>query len=398
MIASLNRRAPLAARSVFGVALLLVSTDQSAHQDLASLLINQPGVAERAQTFLLSNPFSTLRTATFSLPNPAGMAIPRLPLPDHFQVLIASLPPTDAGDALELEPPSARGPEVIRSGKGDRLAPTPTTTVRRWEPRKRFPGAPAPEASSDYAVDTELTVIDVEPFTETPDFVGTIARDINPVPPSGALVRLSRFYFSADASELPPLAFEHALPSPVERLRLASLLDGSAGGATSVARKGIVTGDEATPKSPAERLGLAGLKRAKAEKCLADAIYFESRGEVERGQIAVAQVVINRVFSGYYPEDVCETVYQNAHRYLACQFTFACEGKKLVVNDQVAWERATRIARDMLDGKLWLNDVGKATHYHAYWVRPAWVREMRAIQRIGVHTFYRPRKWDETEG
>jgi spore germination cell wall hydrolase CwlJ-like protein len=111
----------------------------------------------------------------------------------------------------------------------------------------------------------------------------------------------------------------------------------------------------------------------------------------------VAQVVINRVFSGFYPEDVCETVYQNAHRYLACQFTFACEGKKLIVNDQPAWARATRIARDMLDGKIWLADVGKATHYHASWVKPDWTREMRTIQRIGVHTFYRPRKWEEGE-
>jgi hypothetical protein len=398
MVASLIRRAPLAARSVLGVALLLVSTDQSAYQDLASLLINQPGVAERARTFLLSNPFSTLRTATFSLPSPVGIAIPRLPLPDHFRVLTASLPSAGADNALDLEPPPARGPEIVRSGKGDRLTPTPRTTVRTWEPRKFVPGPPAPAASSDYTIDLELAVVDVEPFAETPDFLGTLARDVNPVPASGALVRLSRFYFGADASELPPLAFEHALPSPVERLRLASLSDGSSDNAVSIARKGIVTGDEATPKSPAERLGLTGLKLAKAEKCLADAIYFESRGEVERGQIAVAQVVINRVFSGYYPEDVCETVYQNAHRYLACQFTFACEGKKLVVNDQPAWARATRISREMLDGKLWLNDVGKATHYHAYWVRPAWVREMRTIQRIGVHTFYRPRKWDETEG
>ncbi|MCC6948140.1 MAG: cell wall hydrolase [Bradyrhizobiaceae bacterium] len=396
MVASLARRAPLAARSMFGVALLLVSTEQSAYQDLASLLVSQPGVAERARTFLLSNPFSTLRTATFSLPNPIGIAIPRLPLPDHFEVLTASLPDA-GGSAIELETPLASGPEVVRSGKGDRIVPAPKMTVRTMEPKKLAPEPAAAGASAADAVDTGLSVIDVEPFAETSDFLGTIARDINPVPPSGALVRLSRFYFGADANELPPLAFEHVLPSPVERLRFVALSDGSVDLSTSVVRKGVVTGDEATPKSPAERLGLAGLKRAKAEKCLADAIYFESRGEVERGQVAVAQVVINRVFSGYYPEDVCETVYQNAHRYLACQFTFACEGKKLIVNDQAAWTRATRISRDMLDGKLWLNEVGKATHYHANWVRPAWVREMRTIQRIGVHTFYRPRKWDETD-
>jgi spore germination cell wall hydrolase CwlJ-like protein len=106
---------------------------------------------------------------------------------------------------------------------------------------------------------------------------------------------------------------------------------------------------------------------------------------------------VNRVFSGYYPENVCGTVYQNAHRHLACQFTFACEGKELIVNDQQSWTRATRIARGMLDGKLWLEDVGKATHYHANWVRPRWVRDMRTLARIGVHTFYYPRRWEQAD-
>src|SRR5262249_39291728 len=93
----------------------------------------------------------------------------------------------------------------------------------------------------------------------------------------------------------------------------------------TVAPKGEVTGAGKRPRTPAERLGLNVKQRAKAEKCLADAVYFESRGEVKRGQIAVAQVVMNRVFSGFYPNNVCGVVYQNAHRKLACQFTFACD-------------------------------------------------------------------------
>jgi len=163
----------------------------------------------------------------------------------------------------------------------------------------------------------------------------------------------------------------------------------------TVAGKGEVTGAQARPKSPAERLGLLGQKRAKAEKCLSNAVYFESRSEPVRGQIAVAQVVMNRVFSGYYPEDVCGTVYQNANRHLACQFTFACDGMSKVVTDQDAWERASRIARETLDGKLWLPDVGKATHYHASYVHPYWVRAMHKNARIGLHTFYRPRRWGD---
>ncbi len=163
----------------------------------------------------------------------------------------------------------------------------------------------------------------------------------------------------------------------------------------TVANKGEVTGEGHHPKSPAERLGLIDKTRVKAEKCLANAIYFEARGESVRGQIAVAQVVMNRVFSGYYPHDVCGVVYQDAHRHLACQFTFACDGIPDVVNEPDAWKRATEIARDTLDGKLWLPEVGKATHYHAYWVHPWWVREMHKLDRIGVHTFYRPRLWGD---
>ena len=391
MIAHLARRAPLAARSMFGVALLLAGTERAAYQDLASLLVNQPGVAERARAFALSNSFSTLRTATFSLPSPLGMAIPRLPVPDHFAIINASLP-SAFRSAPEAAPAKAESLTLNRSSKGDRLVPTRSMPAEHVDPVRA-----APAAAVARREDSELSVVDVEPYEDSAGFAGTIARNIDPVPGAGSLVRLPRLFFGADAIELPPLAFEHAAPSPVARLQLASLSGSAIEVATSVAPKGIVTGDGATPKSPAERLGLSGRTRAKAEKCLADAVYFESRGEAERGQIAVAQVVVNRVFSGYYPEDVCDTVYQNAHRHLACQFTFACEGKKLVVTDQSAWARATWIARDMLDGKLWLNDVGKATHYHANWVKPAWVSEMRTLQKIGVHIFYRPRKWEEAE-
>ena len=94
----------------------------------------------------------------------------------------------------------------------------------------------------------------------------------------------------------------------------------------SIAPKGEVNSDNQRAKTPAERLGLFDEKsRAKSEKCLAEAVYFEARGEAVRGQIAVAQVVLNRAFSGKYPDTVCGVVYQNKHRHLACQFTFACD-------------------------------------------------------------------------
>jgi spore germination cell wall hydrolase CwlJ-like protein len=54
-----------------------------------------------------------------------------------------------------------------------------------------------------------------------------------------------------------------------------------------------------------------------------------------------------------------------------------------------------RIAAATLDGKVWLPDVGRATHYHASYVYPYWVRSMRRLKKIGLHSFYRPRKWGD---
>jgi len=149
------------------------------------------------------------------------------------------------------------------------------------------------------------------------------------------------------------------------------------------------------PLSPAQRLGLHGHDYDKAERCLAQAVYFEARNEPQRGQQAVAQVVLNRVFSPYYPKDVCSVVFQNAHRHLSCQFTFACDGKSEAIRERGAWARATRIAKQTLDAKIWLPEVAKATHYHAAYVRPNWIRDMRVMVRYGLHTFYRPRNWGD---
>jgi hypothetical protein len=147
------------------------------------------------------------------------------------------------------------------------------------------------------------------------------------------------------------------------------------------------------PPSPAQRLHLEGKERARAEKCLANAIYFESRSEPIRGQMAVAQVVINRAFSGFYPNDICGVVYQNAGRHLACQFTFACDGKSKAITERGHWARANRIAKETLDGQIYVPEVAKSTHYHAIYVHPNWVGEMRKMVRFGVHNFYRPWAW-----
>lgn len=131
--------------------------------------------------------------------------------------------------------------------------------------------------------------------------------------------------------------------------------------------------------------------RKREEKCLAEAVYFESRSEPESGQAAVAQVVLNRVKSGLYPTSVCGVVYQNRHRYKACQFTFACEGKSLAIRDAASWITAQRVAKNVMEGEVYSAAVGASTHYHANYVSPYWSRKLKRTDQIGRHIFYRLR-------
>lgn len=123
--------------------------------------------------------------------------------------------------------------------------------------------------------------------------------------------------------------------------------------------------------------------------CLSTAIYFEARGEAYRGQVGVAQVVLNRVKDHRYPDTICGVVFQNQHRRNACQFSFACDGIPESINDRKSWAQAEDIARRFTDGELYLTEVGDATHYHATYVRPAWAPRMQKVTQIGLHVFYK---------
>ena len=124
------------------------------------------------------------------------------------------------------------------------------------------------------------------------------------------------------------------------------------------------------------------------QRCLSEAVYFEARSESAEGRAAVAQVVLNRVASGLYPDSVCGVVYQNSNRHLACQFTFTCEGKSLRITEPGPWREAVRIAREVYDGTTYLAEVGGSTHYHANYVRPYWAKKLRKMDTIGQHIFY----------
>ncbi len=122
--------------------------------------------------------------------------------------------------------------------------------------------------------------------------------------------------------------------------------------------------------------------------CMATAIYFEARGESYRGQVAVGQVVMNRVQHRLYPSTICGVVYQNQSKRNACQFSFACDGIPERVNEKKAWDQAMQIAKDVISGKEYLTEVGYSTHYHATYVYPHWAPRMKKNTKIGMHVFY----------
>ncbi len=277
------------------------------------------------------------------------------------------------------------------------------------DPSGYWPDLPGRRPDSGAPPQPPAGPADSEPQPDTGEVIAPEDAD--------ATVRVARLYFGIDpmgsfgvmqpwmpgeapqlderASIEPDFRTAALTPEPLGSDKAPDAKDAGARGGETIAPKGQVTGEGQHPMSPAERLRLDDNGRAKSVKCLTEAIYFEARGESVRGQIAVAQVVMNRVFSGYYPNTVCGVVYQNASRHLACQFTFACDGIPDVVREPDAWERAKKIADETIDGQLWLPEVGKATHYHAYWVHPSWVHEMTKMYRLGVHTFYRPKRWGD---
>ena len=134
------------------------------------------------------------------------------------------------------------------------------------------------------------------------------------------------------------------------------------------------------------------LKRAEAmdaeARCMAQAVYYESRNEPLAGQLAVAEVIANRMRDHRYPDTACGVVFQGATRTTGCQFTFTCDGAMNRAPKGTAWEQAKEIAAHVLMN-LAEDRTGGATHYHATYVDPVWSAGLIKTDKIGLHVFYR---------
>ena len=136
------------------------------------------------------------------------------------------------------------------------------------------------------------------------------------------------------------------------------------------------------------------VKLAEGERhCLSQAIYHEARGESREGQMAVANVIINRAMSKKYPSTICGVVFQNADkgRY-KCQFTFACDGRSDAGRERTAWNNSLKLAdqafyefqRGQRPGVL----PDSALFYHTTAVAPQWSHTFQRVAAIGSHVFY----------
>jgi spore germination cell wall hydrolase CwlJ-like protein len=141
--------------------------------------------------------------------------------------------------------------------------------------------------------------------------------------------------------------------------------------------------------APAPAFILTGrpAERARAELCLAQAVYYEAALEPPEGQAAVAQTVLNRVRHPDFPKTVCGVVYQGASQP-GCQFSFACDGSRDRAPVEPYWRRAKQVAAAALGGQV-ANAVGSATYYHADYVFPPWSLQLVKIGRFGSQIFYR---------
>ena len=123
-------------------------------------------------------------------------------------------------------------------------------------------------------------------------------------------------------------------------------------------------------------------------ECLAEALYFEARGETVEGMFAVAEVILNRVDRGDYPDSVCGVVNQGTGRLYGCQFTYTCDGLAENIHEPAAWRTVGKVARVMLDGAPRQLTDG-ASHYHTRAVNPSWARRFDRTASIDSHYFYR---------
>ncbi len=154
----------------------------------------------------------------------------------------------------------------------------------------------------------------------------------------------------------------------------------------------VVAVQEDASAPPAQSvIELASAQLSHDQYCLAEAMYYEARSEGAQGEKAVAEVILQRVRSRYYPNTICGVVYEGTDRGdKLCQFSYACDGSIDELKTAKTWERSRQLASRIMAGTIRLGgQTGRATNYHTVAVSPDWAGGMLRTRQIGNHIFYR---------
>lgn len=393
-----GRVGPFAAAAVFVATALFPSA--IAYQDIASLVVDsiRPetrwamtlGLGPGGETKVLAPRLADVKDSSARLEMNGGSIV----IEGVGEVI------TGAIDNAAVVPDEER---IDRTWKGDlpMTVTTPPTergfsagSVTFNEGSRLTPPSVLPTMAFE-ASSAPLSVLAVSRFIAPRP--GTAVAELEPVP----LPLHKPGQTTLVAASYPPRAY-----APSDTGAAASALLAAYAPDTSVVSQDMfaslfaMPGDKPAPPAPVVRPGdhwwaanplPANVWDDKEQNCLAEAIYFEARSEPRKGQIAVAQVVLNRVKSPAYPDSICKVVYQNKDQYNECQFSFACDGRRDIIFDKAAFRRAKQIAGEVTSGAAWLDDVGTATHYHATYVRPNWASVFTKKAKIGLHVFYQTR-------
>jgi spore germination cell wall hydrolase CwlJ-like protein len=312
---------------------------------------------------------------------------------------VSTFAPTRSGAQPILEARLTLGSREDLSATSDEVDPNPVVK----QGRSTFPAVDRDEKGDPFIIfrpafearrATPL-LAQAPNSRDWPDESRSPARTADAAPPDADLLSAdAALPFGDGATPEAPLDFalNSSTPTPSDGKPIVAVQKSPAPSAATTPGASAAQTTVAAPLAPGGKPDYAALIDPKDSvrqmRCLAEAIYFEARSEPEAGQAAVAQVVLNRVRSGIFPTDVCAVVYQDRNHPFACQFSFACEGKSLRIEEPTAWATATRIAEAVVSGANYNPLLGEALNYHAYYVYPFWAPSLRRVDRIGAHIFY----------
>ncbi len=374
--ASRQIAAKLAAPGLIAGAFFLANPSQVALQDMSSLLSGEQNSADRWKVTMLRASAGSTHQAEMpfdidtSVTGSVGVRAPG----------VGAVTLKTDKVVLPETPDEMR---INTSGKSGRVAAIVPTA-----PPKDFSAGSILQRQSFLlrpAVNEEVKMVFVKPEIKGKEiqiataFHKRVKRAANPGVPKNLAKLVTNEKADILATAYAPPAPDFASESPFDSLLKAEPQDNGR------FIPPIAKNDHAWARKPLPAYSFS----KKEQKCLAEGIYFEARGEQVSGQAAVAQVILNRVRNPAYPNTICSVVYQNKNWRNRCQFSFACDGIRDRVRSRSAWKTAQDVAIAVSAGKIWFSEVGSSTHYHATYVRPRWARKMKRVGKIGLHIFYR---------